>query len=51
MLVSVSMLLLGAGAFALSLGSEGETVALAKGLTTAVFTSAGVFSLLWGVTH
>ena len=50
-LVGVSMLLLGAGAFALSVGPEGETVALAAGLSAAVFTSVGVFSLLWGFTH
>jgi hypothetical protein len=50
-LVGVSMLLLAAGAFALSAGPEGETVALAAGLTAAVFASIGVFSLLWGVTH
>jgi len=50
-LVGVSMLLLAAGALALSAGPEGETVALAAGLTAAVFLSIGVFSLLWGVTH
>ncbi len=50
-LVGVSMLLLAAGALALSAGPEGETVALAAGLTAAVFVSIGVFSLLWGVTH
>ena len=50
-LVGVSMLLLAGGAFALSVGPEGETVALAAGLTAAVFASIGVFSLLWGVAH
>jgi hypothetical protein len=50
-LVGVSMLLLAAGAFALSVDPEGESVALAAGLTAAVFASVGVFSLLWGVTH
>jgi hypothetical protein len=50
-LVGVSMLLLAAGALALSAGPEGETVALAAGITAAVFVSIGVFSLLWGITH
>ena len=50
-LVGVSMLLLGAGAFALSVNPEVKTVALAAGLTAAVFASVGIFSLLWGVTH
>ena len=50
-LVGVSMLLLAAGAYVLSIGPEGETVALAAGLTAAVFASIGVFSLLWGVVH
>jgi len=50
-LVGVSMLLLAAGALALSAGPDGETVALAAGLTAAIFVSIGVFSLLWGVTH
>ena len=50
-LVGVSMLLLAAGAFALSVDPEGETVALAAGLTAAVFASIGAFSLLCGVTH
>lgn len=50
-LVGVSMLLLGAGAFSLSVGPESETVALAVGLSAAVFASVGVFSLLWGVIH
>ena len=50
-LVGVSMLLLAAGAFALTAGPEGETVGLAAGLTAAVFTSVGVFCLLWGLAH
>jgi hypothetical protein len=50
-LVGVSMLLLAAGAFALSAGPEGERVALAAGLTAIVFVSIGVFSLVWGVAH
>ena len=50
-LVGVSMLLLAAGALALSAGPDGETVALAAGLTAAIFVSIGVFSLVWGVTH
>lgn len=50
-LVGVSMLLLAAGAFALSADPEGEGVALAAGLTAVVFASVGVFSLVWGVAH
>jgi hypothetical protein len=50
-LVGVSMLLLAAGAFALSADAAGETVVLAAGLTAAVFASIGAFSLLWGVAH
>ena len=50
-LVGVSMLVLGVGAFVLSAGPEGETVALAAGLSAAVFAAVGAFSLLWGVTH
>ena len=50
-LVGVSMLLLAAGAFALSVDSEGASVALVAGLTAAVFAAVGVFSLMWGVTH
>ena len=50
-LVSVSMLLLTAGAFALTVGPESDTMALAAGLTAAVFASVGIFSLVWGVAH
>ena len=50
-LVGVSMLLLAAGAFALSAGPESETVSLAAGLTAVVFVSIGVLSLVWGVAH
>src|SRR5688572_16855675 len=45
------MLLLAAGALALSAGPDGETVPFAAGLAAAVYFSIGVFSLLWGVTH
>ena len=48
-LVGVSMLLLAAGAFTLSAGPD--DVALAAGLTAAIFTSIGIFSLAWGVAH
>ena len=41
MLVGVSMLLLGAGAFTLSVGPGGETAALTAGLSAAVFASVG----------
>lgn len=50
-LVGVSLLLLTAGAVAILYGPEGETVALAAGLTAAIFASVGVFSLLWGIAH
>jgi hypothetical protein len=50
-LVGVSMLLLAAGATTLSNMPEGEAVALAAGLTAAIFASIGVFSLVWGVAH
>jgi hypothetical protein len=50
-LVGVSMLLLAAGATTLSNMPDGETVALAAGLTAAIFASIGVFSLIWGVAH
>lgn len=50
-LVGVSMLLLAAGAMTLSNAPDGETVALAAGLTAAIFAAIGVFSLIWGVAH
>ena len=49
-LVGISMLLLSAGAMAIA-DEPGEGVALAAGLTAAIFASIGVFSLLWGVGH
>ena len=51
MLVGVSMLLLAAGALTLSNMPDGETVALAAGLTAAIFAAIGVFSLIWGIAH
>ena len=50
-LVGVSMLLLSAGALAILLGPDGETMALPAGVTAGVFASIGVFSLLWGIAH
>lgn len=50
-LVGVSMLLLGAGAFALSERGDSERVLLAAGISAAVFASVGVFALLWGLVH
>jgi len=50
-LVGVSMLLLAAGATTLSNTPDGEAVALAAGLTAAIFAAIGVFSLVWGVAH
>jgi hypothetical protein len=50
-LVGVSMLLLAGGATTLSNTPAGEAVALAAGLTAAIFASIGVFSLIWGAAH
>lgn len=50
-LVGLSMLLLAAGALAILLGPDGESVAFAAGLTAAVFASIGAFTLIWGVVH
>ena len=50
-LIGVSMLLLGAGAFALSVGRGGERVVLAAGVSAALFVAVGTFALLWGVAH
>ncbi|MBI2189627.1 MAG: hypothetical protein HYU37_21290 [Acidobacteria bacterium] len=50
-LVGLSMLLLAAGALAILVGPEGESVAFAAGLTAAVFASIGAFTLIWGVVH
>ena len=50
-LVGISMLLLAAGAMAIVDDPEGERVALAAGLTAAIFASIGVFSLVWGLGH
>jgi len=50
-LVGLSMLLLAAGAVAILLGPDGESVAFAAGLTAAVFASIGAFTLIWGVVH
>ena len=50
-LVGISMLLLAIGAMAIIDDPDGQRVALAAGLTVAIFTSVGIFSLLWGVGH
>ena len=50
-LVGLSMLLLAAGATTLSNMPDGEAVALAAGLTAAIFASIAVFSLIWGGAH
>jgi hypothetical protein len=50
-LVGISMLLLAIGAMAIVDDPDGQRVALAAGLTVAIFTSVGIFSLLWGVGH
>lgn len=51
MLVGISMLLLAAGALALSLDPAGDGIGFAAGFTAATFASIGVFTLLWGVAH
>lgn len=50
-LVGVSMLLLAGGATTLSNMPDAEGMALAAGLTAAIFAAIGVFSLVWGVAH
>jgi hypothetical protein len=50
-LLGLSMLLLAGGAFAITRGPDAETVALAAGITLAVFAAVGVFSVLWGAAH
>ncbi len=50
-LMGVSMLLLGAAAFTLSVGRDGEGVVLAAGISAAVFVAVGAFALLWGLAH
>lgn len=50
-LVGVSLLLLAAGAWTIVSDPEAEGVALAAGLTAAVFASIGAFSLVWGAVH
>jgi hypothetical protein len=51
MLVGVSMLLLAAGAMAILVSPEGQTVGFAAGLTAGAFAVIGVFSVLWGGAH
>lgn len=51
MLVGVSMLLLSVGALTILAGPEGDSVALAAGLTAATFATLGIFALLWGAAH
>ena len=50
-LVGISMLLLAIGAMAIVDDPDGQRVALAAGLTVAIFMSVGIFSLIWGVGH
>jgi hypothetical protein len=50
-LVGVSMLLLAAGALVIVDDPDAEAVALAAGLTVAIFLTIGVFSLIWGIGH
>jgi hypothetical protein len=51
MLVGVALLLLSGGALAIVVRPEGESVALAAGLTAATFATVGIFALLWGGAH
>jgi len=48
MLVSVSMLLLSAGAFAVFVDSVGTALEFAAGLTATAFAAIGIFCLLYG---
>jgi hypothetical protein len=50
-LVGASMLLLAGGALALAVDPGSDAVTLAAGVTTAVFLSIGVFSLVWSAAH
>ena len=50
-LLGVSMLLLSAGALAMTIGPEAESVGIAAGITAGAFALIGVFSLLWGGAH
>jgi hypothetical protein len=51
MLVGVSLLLLAAGALALTAGPDGDAVGFAARLTAGTFAALGVFALLWGGAH
>jgi hypothetical protein len=50
-LLGVSMLLLAAGALALTIDPEAEAVGLAAGITAGAFALIGSFSLVWGAVH
>ena len=50
-LLGISMLLLAVGAMAIAGAPEGEGLAIAAGVTVAIFASIGAFSLLWGIGH
>ena len=50
-LIGASMLLLGAAAFALVVGRDGERLVLAAGISAVVFVAVGTFALLWGLAH
>ena len=50
-LVGISMLLLAIGAITIANDPDGQRVALAASLTVAIFTTVGIFSLLWGIGH
>jgi hypothetical protein len=51
MLVGVALLLLAAGALAVTAGPQGEAVGFAARLTAGAFAAVGTFALLWGGAH
>ena len=51
LLLGVSLLLVAAGAVAALIEPDGEAMALAAGVTTAVFAALGVLAVLWGGAH
>ena len=51
MLLGISLLLLAGGALAVLLGPDGDSVGLAAGLTTGMFSVLGACALAWGGAH
>jgi hypothetical protein len=51
LLIGVSLLLLSAGALAILIDPNSQSVAFAAGLTAGTFALLGIFALLWGGGH